>query len=103
MSNEIKTGTYTGTGAALSVVTGFKPKFLMLVNITDGTVVSLQTDTMADGKNISIDTEVALEASQGVTLTPTGFTLGTGATVNANEKVFHYVAIGNSALDAAGA
>lgn len=103
MIHEMKTGSYTGSGAAQTVTLGFKPKVLFLINITDGDVLSVFTDTMTAGTNISVDTEVALESSNGVTLTAAGFSLGTGTTVNENAKVFHYVAIGNAGLTAAGA
>lgn len=36
--NEIKTGTYTGTGAAINISLGFKPNHVRVVNVTDGDI-----------------------------------------------------------------
>lgn len=93
-SVQVATGSYSGTGAAQTITLGFRPTFVMLFNNTDGDVASFYIDGLAADKNISIDTETALEASNGITVSATGFSLGTGATVNENAKTFLYFAVG---------
>lgn len=88
--NEYKTSTYTGTGAAVSVSLGFKPAFVLVWNETDGDVLFLHIDGMTAGSAISIDTEVAAEATNYVTLSSSGFSVGTGMSESA--KVFRYLA-----------
>lgn len=36
MADEIKVGTYTGTGAAVNVELGWNPDYVKIVNVTDG-------------------------------------------------------------------
>lgn len=95
---EIASGTYTGTGAALSAginSIGFKPKIVIAFNQTDGDVAWFHIDGQTAATAVSIDTEVAVETSA-CTLTSTGFTLGTNAVVNESAKVYVYVALGGN-------
>lgn len=92
---EISSSTYTGTGAAQTVTLGFKPKFIQAFNQTDGDLAWFHIDGMTAATACSIDTEAAAEATA-VTLTSTGFTLGTSVVVNENAKVYVYVAIGGN-------
>lgn len=94
MLPEVASGTYTGSGAAQTVTLGFKPKLLKLYNITDTDTIVDFLDTMTADTGIAITGAVATLASAGITLTATGFTLGTSAVSNENAKVFHYFAIG---------
>lgn len=36
MANEIKTGLYTGTGAAINIQLGWVPDYVKVINLTDG-------------------------------------------------------------------
>ncbi len=92
---EIKSSTYTGTGAALTVTTGFKPKLVLAFNQSDGDVAFFHIDGQTAATAVSIDTEVAVETTA-ITLTDTGFTLGTNAVVNENTKVYVYLAVGGN-------
>lgn len=94
-SHDVKTGTYEGTGAAQDVTLGFKPSLLIVINSEDGDVVNIMTDRHTAAAQTSIDTEVAAETN-GITLSSTGFSLGTGASANENSKTFIYWAIGGS-------
>lgn len=94
---EIKTGTYTGTGAALTSginSIGFKPQLVVAFNQTDGDVAWFHINGQTAATAVSIDTEVAVETSA-CTLSDTGFSLGTNAVVNESGKVYVYVAIGS--------
>lgn len=87
-------GTYTGTGAAVNVVLGFKPGFVFIYNFTDGDVTFQWSDTMAEGTAVQTDTAVAKLASNGISLLDgsTGAGFIAGSSVSESAKVFHYVA-----------
>ena len=93
---ECSSGTYTGTGAAQSVSLGFKPDMLWLFNLTDGDTLCFMMDGMTDDTAGVITGAVALDAADGITLSASGFSLGTGAESNENLKVYRYVAIGGN-------
>ena len=90
---ESVTGSFTGDGVSQSITLGFKPKLLVLFNVTDGTQLTFYFDGMADGKAISMVSAISLIAANGVTLSSTGFSLGSDDSVNKNLKVFKYYAI----------
>ncbi|MGH6783601.1 MAG: hypothetical protein ACREBP_03155 [Sphingomicrobium sp.] len=90
-------GTYTGTGAALSVVLGFKPDFLLIVNVTDGDIVHIGFRGLtAPGASVDIGAAVVANPDNALTMTfegtnGEGFTVGTDASEIA--KVYGYLAI----------
>ena len=92
---ECDAGSYTGTGAAQTITLGYKPKQVSIANSTDGDVVVLHFDGMTAGTSIAIGAASAT-VTNSVTLTDTGFTVGTDASVSENAKVFKYVAIGGN-------
>jgi hypothetical protein len=93
---EVKAGTYTGTGAALSVTLGFRPTYLKVFNQTDGDTTVEFIDGMTAATGIVTTTAVAAVASQGITLASTGFGLGTDAGANETGKVYLYIAFGGN-------
>lgn len=103
MLSEIKTGTYTGTGAAQSITLGFKPSFVFAFNQTDGDTVGGYIEGMTADTAFAIAAATAAVTSQGVTTSATGFSLGTNASLNESGKVYLYVAAGNAGLTSAGA
>lgn len=93
----VKTGTYTGTGAAINIEIGFIPAYLRIWNETDGDIFWDWVEGMAAGTCIATSTAVAAQASNGVTVyggtrgdDAAGFTVGTALSESA--KVFRYVA-----------
>lgn len=84
--------TYTGSGAAQTVTLGFKPSFIIAVNETDGDTTWYYMQGMADATAFAIALATAPVASQGCTLTNTGFTLGTDAVINESGKAYRGVA-----------
>lgn len=86
-------GSYTGTGAAQTVTLGFKPTVIIAYNETDGDLLWFHIRGMADATAATVVAATAKVASQGCTLTNTGFTLGTDATINESAKVYKYLAI----------
>lgn len=89
---QVVAGTYTGTGAAQTITLGFKPKGLIIINTTDGDSVFYHIDGMADGTGVAVVLAAAAVASQGVTLSARGFSVGTDLNVNESAKVFRYLA-----------
>jgi hypothetical protein len=97
-----KTGTYTGSGATQAITLGFKPEFVLGFNQTDGDGFWFHINGMTAATVASVDSEVGAETN-GCTLTPTGFSLGSDAEANESAKVYIYFAFGNANLDASGA
>lgn len=98
----MKSGTVTGTGAALNVSLGFKPSYVKILNDTAGDSLEYY-DSMADGsayKRVAAGTGTKI-TSGGISQyagaspsTPRGFTLGADG-VNAVGVTLRYIATGN--------
>lgn len=96
---EIKVGTYVGTGAALSTginSIGFKPFLVLAYNQTDGDLIWGHINGMTAATAFTVAAATAAVSSQGCTLTSTGFTLGTDATINESGKTYVYIAVGTA-------
>lgn len=96
--NSIKTGTVTGTGAAINVELGFVPDYVKVVNITDGDQIDEWFRGMTDGTSIQTNTAVAARSSNGIseyagTLADKkkGFTIGSG--ISESAKVLRWIAM----------
>lgn len=86
-------GTHTGDGTLLTVTLGYKPKFVVLVNLTD--VVRFEKiDGMGANDTIEIvaaaATGTTVDTSGAIVLTDTGFTVS--AAVNISAKNFAWFA-----------
>lgn len=103
MKGHIKTGTYEGTGSAITLSLGFIPDFFLAVNTEDGDDVWLWFNGMAAATTVNIAAAAATEAN-GVTAysgsstvgseAPPGLTLGTA--LSESGKTHYYVAIKSS-------
>jgi hypothetical protein len=96
-----KRGKFTGNGAALNISVGFKPDFVLIINVTDGTSVEFFIDDVA-GATGSVDIDAAagpvtdaggITAFAGDSSNAPGFSVDAGNSVNA--KVYRYIALGN--------
>jgi len=89
----IKTGTYTGTGVALSVFTEINP--LLIIVLDEGSAVPVLwiTDNTANTSK-QFDGSTFTDAILGPTTTRDGFKIGTNADVNTLSTVYFYVVIG---------
>lgn len=88
-------GTYTGTGAAINVILGFKPDFLIVVNYTDGDIIGFWNRAVhAAGTSTDVAAAAATNAADGFTAYSgtegEGFTAGTDFSESA--KVYGYFA-----------
>jgi hypothetical protein len=95
--NEVKIGSYTGTGAIKNIEIGWIPDYVRVVNVTDGDDIGEWFKGMTDDTAIDIAAAVAANAAGGIsdyvgdaTHAP-GFTVGVDYSENA--KVFRYVAL----------
>lgn len=103
--NEIKTGTYEGTGAAVTLELGFVPDYIEVINTEDGDEVFKWWNGLTAAHAIKIanhDTaQVSRITSNGVTAnagdedTSAGVTLGTA--LSEDGKTYHYVAVRSGA------
>jgi hypothetical protein len=98
------TGTTEGTGAALTIETGFVPDYIEVINTEDGDRIDKWFTGMADDTSIAIvgNAGPVLNAADGITPYAgtrggdgAGFTLGTD--ISENGKTLHYVAFRNIA------
>ena len=81
--------------AAFTVVCGFKPRYVKVVNVTDriegefyeGMTNDYMIKTDADGLRTH-------ESSNGITITENGFTMAADSSVNGNNKQLSWIAMG---------
>lgn len=85
-----KTGTVTGTGAAINVELGWHPDYVKVFNITDADTTDEWMTGMAAATAITTAAAVATRATNGISLySPTdlasakGFTIGSGISESA--------------------
>jgi hypothetical protein len=99
MKGMMKVGTYTGTGAVVTVQLGFVPTYVRTINITDGDAGATYLAPAGEtAKNITEGAALATLASNGITAyagtvggNNAGFTAGTS--VSASAKVYYYIAM----------
>lgn len=91
-------GTVEGTGSAINVKCGFKPRYVKLVNIDSATEEMLEWfEAMGAGYGMKhTNNTFAMISTGGVSQYDTdyqGFTIGTDADVNASGETLVYLAI----------
>lgn len=90
----MKTGSFSGTGATLSVNVGFKPGVVILYNITDKGMM-IWTADMPDAysyRTTGSDGYELYRSSLGITPVADGFTLGADTEMNEGTDTIHYIA-----------
>ena len=88
----MKSGTYTGTTAALTVQVGFRPNSIIAWNQTDSAAAWWWSDQMAATTVSNLATGATIAES--VTVTDHGFTVpASGSITNVNGKVYIYMAL----------
>lgn len=110
MTDQVKIGSYTGTGAAINIELGFDPDYVRIINATDGDNIWEWFDGMAAGSALFTRTVVdnattgnsslALITSNGVTKFNGNSSVGKGFTagsaISESGKTFRYVAMRNA-------
>ena len=88
-----KTGSYTGNGTSQSIAVGFNPKIIKIYN-TSAPEFMLKNDQFVDDDFLKIEaTRFILKTANGITLTTTGFDLGSSSVINNNAVSYLYEAI----------
>lgn len=109
MSDQVRVGTYEGTGAAINVELGWIPDYVRIVNVEDGDEAFDWFNGMGAGDAVETtnhaDTQMSLLSANAVDTyagdsTPgaqkrPGFTVGTACSENG--KTYRYVAMRNAA------
>lgn len=93
----IYTGSYltSETAAAVTITSGFKPKYVKVWNETSGDQIEWN-DKMADAegfKRVAGGTG-SLVTSNGITPTSDGFTIGLDTDINVTDEQMSYICIG---------
>lgn len=94
----MQVGSYTGTGAALSV-TGleFKPDLLFIKSNTAAGGIVAANSSLSNSTSMLLNDNGGAVMSGGISsLDSAGFTLGTNANVNSSGVTYQYIAFGNS-------
>lgn len=85
----------TGTAAAFTITTGFKPRYVRVENLTDRNGYEW-FEGMADAaalKTVAAGTKTLL-TTLGITVSANGFTVGLDTDVNVSSKQLSWIAIG---------
>lgn len=73
---QIATGSFTGTGAAVNVVLGFKPRRVEIFNNTDGDDLFIHFEGMTEDHAIQSAAAISKLTANGISLRNNGFTAG---------------------------
>lgn len=94
----VATGRYldTGTVAAYTFTTGFKPRYVKVVNLAASSASFEWFEGMADASawKTAVDGTAALVTTNGITVSDTGFTLGLDTDVNVSSEQISWMALG---------
>lgn len=104
-TSNIATGRYldTGTAAAFTITTGFKPRYVEVWNVTaagTGLVCVKWFEGMADASAIKMEdagtseTALTLITTLGITVSASGFTVGLDTDLNVTSEQLSWLAIG---------
>ncbi len=100
---QMQTGYYVGSGVAgLSISgVGFQPDFVMIKSATTAGAAVIKTSAMP-ANAVAFTSATADNTGANITLTTTGFSVGTLANVNSANVLYHWVAVGGSDCSATG-
>jgi len=94
--NRIEQGAFHGTGAALNMdKVGFRPKLVRVVNVASGGLCRIEWFRgMADGAGVktSVDGDISVLTTLGITPRANGFTLGADTDLNVSGELCRYEA-----------
>lgn len=86
----------TGTVAAFTITTGFKPRYVKVVNLTASSSSEEWFEGMAAASawKTATNGDASLITSNGITVSATGFTVGLDTDVNVTSEQLSWLAIG---------
>lgn len=95
---QVATGRYldTGTAAAFTITTGFKPRYVKVVNLGATGLATLEWfEGMADASALLeiTDGTKSVDTTTGITVSDSGFTVGLNTDVNITNEQLSWMAI----------
>ena len=101
--NQVAAGTVTGTGAAIYVVLGFTPRYVEVVNVASGGLVTAKwfqgmaaasaVKQAAGGTTVVITSNGISEYVGSPGVNSKGFTIGADIDINASGEAMYYIAL----------
>jgi hypothetical protein len=97
--NNVAVGRYldTGAAAAITITTGFKPRYVKVVNLGATGLASIEWfEGMADASGFLdiTDGTKSVDVTTGITVSASGFTLAINTDVNITNEQLSWIAIG---------
>jgi len=97
--NNVAVGRYhsDATAAAFTITTGFKPRYVKVVNVGATGLASMEWfEGMADASCIQTVTDgtISVPVTLGITVSASGFTVGLNTDVNIIDEQLSWIAIG---------
>ena len=97
--NNVAVGRYLddGTAAAFKITTGFKPRYVLVVNLDASGLCKMEWfEGMADASGIRTVTagDITVITTLGITVAADGFTVGLDLELNADDEQLSWLAIG---------
>lgn len=103
LNRDIEVGSYVGNGSTQSVSIGWQPTFVMTFARYGGNPSNrgwgYKSMNMAGSNFLSNNTAAVYVTTNGVTLTSTGFSVGSNVTINGNTDDYSWFALRDSAHD----
>jgi hypothetical protein len=97
----VATGSYieSGSAAAFTITTGFKPRYVKVVNVGgncseewfEGMAAASAQKTVDSGSGT---TDISKITSNGITVSDSGFTVGLDTDINVSTEQMHWIAMG---------
>jgi len=101
--NQVAAGTVTGTGAAINVVLGFTPRYVEVVNVASGGLVTAKwfqgmaaasaVKQAAAGTTSVITSNGISEYAGSAGVESKGFTIGADTDLNVSGEAMYYIAL----------
>lgn len=99
--HNVAVGSYieSGTAVAVTITTGFKPRYVKVVNQTglcmaewfEGMTAAHSVKTVDSGSDA---TNIVAVTSNGITVSATGFTIGVDTDINVSAEQMRWIAMG---------
>ena len=87
------TGSYTGNGTSQAVALGFRPSLVKIYQETDNDEAVEFADGQPAGSGYAYAAALSFLAANAVTLSASGFSVGSSASVNESAKSYRWVAL----------
>lgn len=86
----------TGTEAIITITTGFKPRYVLVVNVGSGLCKLEWFEGMTDAHGVRTVTDgtISVLTSLGITVSASGFTIGLDTEINQDNEQLSWLAIG---------